>query len=114
MQTSAFPIAKDSFMKVCDILKIKCLTSSDFIATPIGKQNQTMEMVAILRPRLLILSAIENPDKFQELYERYNTKLSQYHFVMCEKIDLGYDTIHNDVERIYKLVEAQSYLHKVL
>ena len=101
MQTSAFPIAKDSFMKVCDILKIKCLTSSDFIATPIGKQNQTMEMVAILRPRLLILSAIENPDKFQELYERYNTKLSQYHFVMCEKIDLGYDTIHNDVERIY-------------
>ena len=101
MQTSAFPIDKDSFVKVCDILKIKYLTSSDFIATPIGKQDQTAEMVAILRPRLLILSAIENPDKFQELYERYNTKLSQYHFVVCEKIDLGYDTIHNDVERIY-------------
>lgn len=101
MQTSAFPRDTDSFVKVCDILKIKCLTSSDFIATPIGKQDQTAEMVAILRPRLLILSAIENPDKFQELYERYNTKLSQYHFVVCEKIDLGYDTIHNDVERIY-------------
>lgn len=101
MQTSAFPIDTDSFVTVCNILKIKCLTSSDFIATPIGKQDQTVEMVAILRPRLLILSVIENSDKFQELYERYNTKLSQYHFVVCEKIDLGYDTIHNDVERIY-------------
>lgn len=101
MQTSAFPSDADSFVKICDMLKIKCLTSSDFIATPIGKQDQTMDMVAILRPRLLILSAIENPDKFQELYKRYNTKLSQYHFVVCEKIDLGYDTIHNDVERIY-------------
>lgn len=101
MQTSAFPNVTDSFVKVCDMLKIKCLTSSDFVATPIGKQDETMDMVAILRPRLLILSAIENPDKFQELYERYNTKLSQYHFVVCKKIDLGYDTIHNDVERIY-------------
>ena len=101
MQTSAFPYDTDLFVKVCNILKIKCLTSSDFVATPIGKQDETADMVAILRPRLLILSAIENPDRFQELYERYNTKLSQYHFVVCEKIDLGYDTIHNDVERIY-------------
>ena len=116
MQTSAFPKDTDSFVKVCDMLKIKCLTSSDFIATPIGKQNQTMEMVAILRPRLLILSAIENPDKFQELYERYNTRLSQYHFVVCEKIDLGYDTIHNDVERIYNddyhLYYVSSWKHR--
>ena len=35
------------------------------------------------------------------MYGQYNAKLSQYHFVVCEKIDLGYDTIHNDVERIY-------------
>lgn len=85
MQTSAFPYDTDSFVKVCNMLKIKCLTSSDFVATPIGKQDETADMVAILRPRLLILSAIENPDRFQELYERYNTKLSQYHFVVCEK-----------------------------
>ena len=82
MQTSAFPYDTDLFVKVCNILKIKCLTSSDFVATPIGKQDETADMVAIIRPRLLILSAIENPDRFQELYERYNTKLSQYHFVV--------------------------------
>ena len=86
MQTSAFPYGTDSFVKVCNILKIKCLTSSDFVATPIGKQDETADIVAIIRPRLLILSAIENPDRFQELYERYNTKLSQYHFVVCEKM----------------------------
>ncbi len=101
MDPSAFPKDLDSFVKACNILKIKCLTSTDFTATPIGEQDETEEMVTILRPRLLILSAIVSPDKFQELYEQYNTKLSQYHFVVCEKIDLGYDTIHNDVERIY-------------
>lgn len=101
MQTSAFPINTESFVKVCEIFKIKCLTKDDFVATPIGKNDETAKMVAILRPRLLVLSAIENPEKFQELYEKYNTKLSQFHFVVCEKIDLGYDTIHNDVERIY-------------
>lgn len=101
MDPSAFPKDLDSFVKACDILKIKCLTSTDFVATPIGEQDETEEMVAILRPRLLILSAIVSPDKIQELYEQYNTKLSQYHFVVCEKIDLGHDTIHNDVERIY-------------
>lgn len=101
MQTSAFPSITESFLKVCEILKIKCLTKDDFVATPIGKNDETAKMVSILRPRLLVLSAIENPDKFQELYEKYNPKLSQFHFVVCDKIDLGYDTIHNDVERIY-------------
>lgn len=101
LQTTAFPNGTDAFLQVCDILKIKCLTSSDFIATPEGKKDETAEMVATLRPRLLVLSAIENPEKFQELYESYNAILSQYHFVVCDKIDLGYDTIHNDVERIY-------------
>lgn len=101
MQTSAFPINTESFIKVCEIFKIKCLTKEDFVATPIGKNDETAKMVAILRPRLLVLSAIENPEKFQELYEKYNAKLSQFHFVVCDKIDLGYDTIHNDVERIY-------------
>lgn len=101
MQTSAFPNNTESFVKVCEILKIKCLTKDDFVATPIGKNDETAKMVAILRPRLLVLSAIENPEKFQELYEKYNGKLSQFHFVVCDKIDLGYDTIHNDVERIY-------------
>ena len=101
IQTSAFPINTDSFVKICKIFKIKCLTKDDFVATPIGKNDETAKMVALLRPRLLVLSAIENPDKFQELYEKYNAKLSQFHFVVCEKIDLGYDTIHNDVERIY-------------
>lgn len=101
MQTSMFPYSSEDFERVCKILQITCLSSLDFVATPIGKNDETAGMMAIIRPRLLILAAIENSDKFPLLYERYNEKLAQYRFVVCEKIDLGYDTIHNDVERIY-------------
>ena len=101
MQTGCFPSNKESFEMVCKILQIKCLVGTDFVATPIGKVDETANMIPILRPRLLVLAAIENPEQFQQIYERYNDKLSQYHFYVCEKIDLGYDTIHNDVMRIY-------------
>jgi len=101
IQTSSFPFDVENFEKICGILQINCLKSNDFVATPIGMIEETAAMVATLRPRLLILSAIENIDKFQELYEKYNEKLSQYRFVVCDKIDLGYKTIHTDVERIY-------------
>lgn len=101
IQTGAFPKDADSFVKACQILKIQCLTSEDFVAKPINYTDETKELIAILRPRLLVLAAIENPDRFQELYTKYNEVLSKYHFCVCEKIDLGYDTIHNDVERIY-------------
>jgi len=115
MQTGCFPPSTESFERVCDILKIKYLKSGDFIATPINKVDETSKMIAILRPRILVLAAIDNPEKFEHLYERYNEKLSQYQFYMCEKIDLGYDTIHNDVMRIYNddshLYYVASWLH---
>lgn len=101
MQTGSFPNGVENFEKICNILQINYLKSNDFVATPNGKNEETATMVATLRPRLLVLSAIENIDKFQELYELYNEKLSHYHFLVCDKIDLGYDTIHTDVERIY-------------
>ena len=72
MQTTCFPSSSESFEKVCQILQIECLTKDDFIATPIGKNDETVKMVPILRPRLLVLAAIENPARFQQLYEKYN------------------------------------------
>lgn len=115
MQTVSFPTSTESFEKICDILKIKYLKSKDFVATPINKVDETARMVAILRPRILVLAAIDNPEQFQQKYELYNEKLSQYQFNVCEKIDLGYDTIHNDVMRIYNdethLYYVSSWLH---
>lgn len=115
MQTGCFPVSTESFEKICGILKIKYLKSTDFVATPINKVDETANMVAILRPRILVLAAIDNPDKFQHKYELYNEKLSQYKFNVCEKIDLGFDTIHNDVMRIYNdethLYYVASWLH---
>lgn len=116
MQTTSFPSSSESFEKVCQILQIECLTKDDFIATPIGKNDETVKMVPILRPRLLVLAAIDNPARFQQLYEKYNETISKYHFSVCEKIDLGYKTIHNDVMRIYNddshLYYVGSWLHK--
>ena len=115
MQTVSFPTSTESFEKICDILKIKYLKSKDFVATPINKVDETARMVAILRPRILVLAAIDNPEEFQQKYELYNEKLSKYQFNVCEKIDLGYDTIHNDVMRIYNdethLYYVSSWLH---
>ena len=115
MQTTCFPSSSESFEKVCQILQIECLTKDDFVATPIGKNDETAKIVPILRPRLLVLAAIENPDRFQQLYEKYDETISKYRFSVCEKIDLGYKTIHNDVMRIYDddshLYYVGSWLH---
>lgn len=115
MQTTSFPSSSESFEKVCQMLQIECLIKDDFVATPIGKNDETVKMVPILRPRLLVLAAIDNPDRFQQSYEKYNETISKYRFIVCEKIDLGYKTIHNDVMRIYNddshLYYVGSWLH---
>lgn len=115
MLTNMFPCNNEQFEEICDILKIKCLTEDDFVSTPINKENETEGMMRIIKPRLLVLAAIQNPDKYKEIYEAYNEFISKYQFYVCDKIDLGYDTIHNDVERIYNddshIYYVNSWLH---
>lgn len=102
MATSMFPFDTDEFTRLCDILSIKYLTDSDFVSTPKNKVDQTVEMMKELKPRILVLSAIENAVKYKERYRKYNEIISNYRFYVCDEIDLGYDTIHNDVVRIYE------------
>ena len=59
-------------------------------------------MVKELKPRILVLSAIENAEKYKDKYLKYDEIISKYRFYVCDEIDLNYDTIHNDVERIYE------------
>ena len=102
MATSMFPFDTNEFTRLCDILCIKCLTDDDFVSTPKNKVDQTVEMMKELKPRILVLSAIENADKYKERYRKYDEIISNYRFYVCDEIDLGYDTIHNDVVRIYE------------
>lgn len=102
MATSMFPYDTDEFTRLCDILGIRYLTDKDFISTPKNKVDQTVEMMKELKPRILVLSAIENADKYKERYTKYDEIISKYRFYVCDEIDLGYDTIHNDVVRIYE------------
>lgn len=102
MATSMFPFDTDEFVRLCDILGVRCLTDDDFVSTPKNKVDQTVEMMKELKPRILVLSAIENADKYKERYTKYDEIISNYRFYVCDEIDLGYDTIHNDVVRIYE------------
>lgn len=115
MLTNMFPYDIEHFEEICDVLKIKCLTKDDFVSTPVNKENETQNIIKIIKPRLLVLAAIQNPDKYKEIYEGYNEVISKYQFYVCDKIDLGYDTIHNDVERIYNdeshIYYVNSWLH---
>ena len=115
MTTNMFPNDTSEFERLCEILKIKYLTGADFVPTPINKVDETAGMMKIIKPRILVLAAIEDPDKYKEIYEKYNEEVSKYRFLVCDKIDLAYDTIHNDVERIYNddshIYYVNSWLH---
>jgi len=115
LQTSMFPFDPERFESVCDILKIKYLKESDFKTTPINPNDETVDIFKKIMPKILVLAAIAKPEKYQPLYERYAADIKKYRFLVCDKIDLGYDSIHNDIERIYSdnehIYYVNSWLH---
>ncbi len=101
LKTDIFPKDINEFERLCDILQIKCLKAEDFITKPINEVDETEYIRQNLKPRLFVLSAIDDANYYKEKYELYLKKLARYRFVLCDKIELTYDTIHNDVERLY-------------
>lgn len=101
MNTKMFPDDEDEFLRFCEIMQIQVLTSKDFVTTPINDREETARILQTINKKLLILAAIENSDKYESLYDKYITTIKEYRFFVCDKIDLGYDKIHNDVERTY-------------
>ena len=115
MGTSMFPSDIERFEETCDIFQIKCLRSSDFRTVPNNPRDETVEILKSIMPKILVLSAIEKPEKYQSLFEKYATELKQYRFLVCDYIDLGYESIHNDIERIYSddnhIYYVESWIH---
>ena len=101
MNTAMFPYNDDEFLRFCEIMQIQVLTSDDFVTTPINDREETARILQAINKKLLILAAIENSDKYESLYDKYITAIKEYRFYVCDKIDLGYNEIHNDVERTY-------------
>lgn len=101
MNTAMFPYDDDKFLRFCEIMQIQVLTSDDFVTTPINDREETARILQAINKKLLILAAIENSDKYESLYDKYITAIKEYRFYVCDKIDLGYNEIHNDVERTY-------------
>ncbi len=115
MITSMFPVNTEQFEQFCDILQVKCLRSDDFLTTPINPKDETVDIMKAIMPKILVLAAISRPEKYQSLYERYVEEIKKYRFLVCDKIDLGYESIHNDIERIYSddghVYYVNSWLH---
>jgi hypothetical protein len=115
LQNGMLPLNTGDFERICEILKIRYLKSNDFITTPFNYKEETSYLIDYIKPKLLVLAAINNSDKYQERYEYYIEKISNYRFMVCDKIDLGFDTIHNDLERIYSddshIYYVKSWLH---
>lgn len=115
MGTSMFPSDFERFEETCDTLQIKCLRSSDFRTVPNNPRDETVEILKFIMPKILVLSAIEKPEKYQSLFEKYVKELKQYRFLVCDYIDLGYESIHNDIERIYSddkhIYYVESWIH---
>lgn len=109
--TSIFPFDTKKFELACDIFKIKCLKSEDFQTTPINPKDETVEILKAIMPKILVLAAIAKPEKYQPLYEKYAEEIKKYRFLVCDKIDLGYESIHNDIERIYSDDEHIYYVN---
>lgn len=101
MNTAMFPYNTEDFLRFCEIMQIQVLTSKDFVTTPVNDREETSRILQTINKKLLILAAIENSDKYESLYDKYITTIKEYRFFVCDKIDLGYDKIHNDVERTY-------------
>ena len=115
MITSMFPVNTEQFEQFCNILQVKCLRSDDFLTTPINPKDETVDIMKAIMPKILVLAAISRPEKYQSLYERYVEEIKKYRFLVCDKIDLGYENIHNDIERIYSddghVYYVNSWLH---
>lgn len=101
MNTAMFPYDDDEFLRFCKIMQIQVLTSDDFVTTPINDREETARILHAINKKLLILAAIENSDKYESLYDKYITAIKEYRFYVCDEIDLGYNEIHNNVERTY-------------
>lgn len=101
MNTAMFPYDDDEFLRFCKIMHIRVLTSADFVTTPVNDREETAHILQAINKKLLILAAIENNDKYESLYDKYISTIKEYRFFVCDKIDLGFNEIHNDVERTY-------------
>ncbi len=115
MQNGMFPSKTLEFERICDIMSIKYLRSTDFTAKPVNSKDETSVMLGKIKPKLLVLAAIDKPDRYQQLFDEYAQTIERYKFFVCDRIDLGYDSIHNDVERIYSdeshIYYVNSWLH---
>lgn len=98
------------FEAFCRVFKINALKEEDFKPTHIIIEEPTTEkMHKCLRLPLLIVAAVSNPEKWEDLYEGYCKKLEELTFYRCKSISLNYKDVLKDSSIQYHKKENEIY-----
>ncbi len=101
IQTTSFPNDVGDFERFCKLMRIRMLFEKDFVSTPVNEKDETEAILKELAPKLLILAAIENENKYQQLFEEYVGITESFRYYTCQSIELGCGNIRNDLERVF-------------
>ena len=115
LRTRSFPNREnvEDFNKICNMLGIRVLESSDFTPCPIDPvTQQTSTILEKLKVRLLILAAIIHGERYAKYYEQYINIVQSYNFFACAQIELRYENLHGIAGRIY-VDEAEKKIYYV-
>jgi hypothetical protein len=96
---SYMPEFKWVYDKICDIFHIQILTNNDFQKRKEGKSFKDIDAITEIRKRLLYLAYKSGDDKWKEVYDEYNEKLSAADISSVERIVYFFnDNIETDLQ----------------
>ena len=111
IQTTSFPNDVGDFERFCKLMRIRMLFEKDFVSTPVNEKDETEAILKELAPKLLILAAIENENKYQQLFEEYVGITESFRYYTCQSIELGCGNIRNDLERVFVDNDKKSFYY---
>lgn len=83
---SYMPDSKSVYEKICKIFQIQILTNNNFQKRKEGKSFKDIDAITEIRKRLLYLSYKSGDDKWKDVYDEYNEKLSAADISSVERI----------------------------
>ena len=75
---------EDKYIGVCDMMQIPIIEEDDMEFTPLNKHEE--HLAKYFEGRLLLVAAIEEPNEWKKLFEKYKEKINELSFWNCSKI----------------------------
>ncbi len=105
-----FPVG-DSYKEICDILKIKTITSEDLQMEPVG-DSVYMSRDNDHKLYALVIAGMIDSDNWQELYKGYCDKLNELTLHKCNSILITYSEdseINQNLKKFYHKPDSDDF-----